>query len=95
MTCSARCTPLTEKARSKHNVKILGVYHTLDFFALSAAVFRNKSNESQASRSMLGTAQKFHAHQFLYCSDNIQQDLAINTCGNVRTSLVDPKLRLY
>ena len=47
MTCSARCTPLTEKARSKHNVKILRVYRTLDFFALSAAVLRNKSNEAR------------------------------------------------
>ena len=47
MSCSARCTPLTEKARSKQNVKILDVYRTLAFFALSAAVFRNKSNEAR------------------------------------------------
>ena len=47
MTGRARCTPLTEKARSKHNVRILGVYRTLDFCALSAAVFRNKSNEAR------------------------------------------------
>ena len=36
--------------------------------------------------AMLGTAQKFHAHWFLYCSDNIQQDLAINiNCNNLNS----------
>ena len=59
-----------------------------DFCRLLLPSFRKDLKYLAYSKSiaMLGTAQKFHAHWFLYCSDNIQQDLATNiNCNNLNS----------